>query len=167
MDKPYGHNKLIFQHYLSKVLTIERSLLFSILHWIQRQKLGYITIDTIVHRNTNEIFYEFSDTHNARFDRKILRTKTLCSCTDRYLTHTWYNHFKSSTIVLSVNPFIIRVGKLWTKCRIERKDLNQNTTLYFYCEHIQPTFSSKTPRTVKYTYFWFWILDLSPRSVLN
>ena len=123
---------------------------FSILHLIfskgkifwKPTKLMYIMIDTIVNRNTKEIFYEFLDTHNARFDRKILRTKTLCSCTDRYLTHTWYNHFKSSTIVLSVNPFIIRVGKLWTKCSIERKDLNQNTTLYFYCEHIQPTFSS-------------------------
>ena len=113
---------------------------FSILH--SPTKLMYIMIDTIVNRNTKEILYEFLDTHNARFDRKMLQTKTLCSCTDSYLTHTWYNHFKSSTIVLSVNPFIIRVGKLWTKCSIERKDLNQNTTLYFYCEHIQPTFSS-------------------------
>ena len=48
----------------------------------------YIMIDTIVNRNTKEIFYEVLDTHNARFDRKMLQTKTLCSCTDSYLTHT-------------------------------------------------------------------------------
>ena len=127
----------------------------------------YIMIDTIVNRNTKEIFYEFLDTHNARFDRKMLQIKTLCSCTDSYLTHTWYNHFKSSTIVLSVNPFIIRVGKLWTKCSIERKDLNQNTTLYFYCEHIQPTFSSYTRRNLLLILDDGFTCPMPPRSVLN
>ena len=96
MNKPYGHNKLIFRHYLSKVLIIERSLLFLqftfdiVIKIVNNNTtiFDYVIIDTIVNRNTKEKLYEISDTHNTRFDRKMLHAKTLCSFTDSYLTHT-------------------------------------------------------------------------------